>query len=58
MGDNIVFLFRGSQMHMKLKAGESVVELHKPLAVVFAVCELHHNKNKTYFALLVASKMA
>ncbi len=45
-------------MHMKLKAGESVVELHEPLAVVCAVCELHHNKNKTYFALLVASKMA
>lgn len=31
MGDNIVLFFRGSQMHMKLKAGESVVEQHKPL---------------------------
>ncbi len=50
MGDNIVLFFRGSQMHMKFKAGESVVEQHKPLAVVCAVCELH-NKNKTYILL-------
>lgn len=37
MGDNIVLFFRGSQMYMKLKAGESVVEQHEPLDVVCAI---------------------
>lgn len=42
MGVKIMVFFRSSQMHMKLKAGQCVVEQSEHLAVVCAICRHRH----------------